>query len=57
MFLVILFLSLAALGAALFPESSWAVILPVSFVCVAALRLILFFTGRRPQTPGKNTPP
>lgn len=46
MFLVILFLALAALGTALFPDAAWPVILGISFACTASFRLILFFTGR-----------
>lgn len=46
MFLLLIFLSLAAFGAYFFPEWSLPAILGVSFACVAAFRLILFFTGR-----------
>ena len=56
MFLVIIFLSLAALGAYFFPEWSWATVLLVSFGAVAAFRLALFFTGRAAKTPEKNDP-
>ena len=54
MFLALIFLSLSALGAYLFPEWSWAAILLTSFAGVATLRLILFFTGRPSQGAEKN---
>ena len=56
MFLVIIFLSLAALGAYFFPEWSWATVLLVSFGAVAIFRLVLFFTGRAAKTPEKGDP-
>ena len=56
MFLVIIFLSLAALGAYFFPEWSWATVLLVSFASVATFRLALFFTGRAAKTPEKHDP-
>ena len=46
MFFVIIFLALAALGAYLFPEWSWATVLLLAFACVAALRLALWFSDR-----------
>lgn len=54
MFLVIIFLSLAALGAYFFPEWSWATVLLVSFGAVATFRLALFFTGRAAKAPEKH---
>ena len=54
MFLVIIFLSLAALGAYFFPEWSWATVLLVSFASVATFRLALFFTGRAAKAPEKH---
>ncbi len=54
MFLVIIFLALAALGTALFPDAAWPVILGISFACTASFRLILFFTGRA-SSKHKNT--
>lgn len=54
MFLILMFLSLAAFGAYLFPEWSSPAILGVSFVCVAAFRLILFLTGRPKAAPEAN---
>ena len=56
MFLVIIFLSLAALGAYFFPEWSWATVLLVSFAAVATFRLALFFTGRAAKVPEKHDP-
>lgn len=56
MFLVIIFLSLAALGAYFFPEWSWATVLLVSFGAVATFRLALFFTGRTTKVPEKHDP-
>lgn len=56
MFLVIMFLSLAALGAYFFPECSWTTVLLVSFGAVAIFRLVLFFTGRTTKVPEKNDP-
>ena len=57
MFLLLIFLSLAAFGVYLFPEWSLPAILGVSFACVVAFRLILFFTGRAkgvPERPEKR---
>jgi membrane protein implicated in regulation of membrane protease activity len=54
MFLVIISLSLAALAAYLFPEWSWATVLIVSFACVAAFRLFLFFTERSSKASKKS---
>lgn len=56
MFLVIIFLSLAAAGAYFFPEWSWATVLLVSLACVVAFRLALFFTGRAAKAPDENNP-
>lgn len=53
MFLVIIFLSLAAFGAYLFPAWSWATVLLVSFACVAAFRLFLFFTEAKDKAQKK----
>lgn len=46
MFLLLIFLSLAAFGIYLLPEWSLPAILGVSFACVVAFRLILYFAGR-----------
>lgn len=56
MFFVFIFLILATLGAYFFPEWSWALVLGVSFACVAVFRLILFFTGRKTQVSSKDDP-
>lgn len=57
MFFTLIFLTLAALGAYLFPEWSWAAILGASFGCVAALRLALFFTDRSNKASAKDSQP
>ena len=57
MFLVIIFLSLAAVGAYLFPDGSGAAILAGSFACVAIFRLILFFIDRRKRGPDNKDQP
>ena len=54
MFFVIIFLILAALASSLFPAWSWAAVLAVSFGCVAALRLLLFFLDRSGRTSEKS---
>jgi len=46
-FLVFIFLILAALGAYLFPELSWVTVLLISFCSVAAFRVFLVFAERR----------
>jgi hypothetical protein len=57
MFLLLIFLSLAAFGVYLFPEWPLPAILGVSFACVVAFRLILFFTGRSKVVPEANDRP
>ena len=57
MFLLILFLLLASLGGYFFPELSAVTVLLMSFACVAALRLYLFFAERKNKAPKKNTAP
>ena len=46
MFLLLIFLSLSALGIYLFPEWPLPAILGTSLACVVAFRLILHFSGR-----------
>ncbi len=54
MFFMLIFLILAATTSYLFPEWSWAMVLLVSFGCVAALRLFLAVTSRSDRRPGKG---
>ena len=56
MFFVIIFLALAALGAYLFPEWSWATVLLLAFACVATLRLALWFGDRAGKGSGGDDP-
>lgn len=46
MFLVLIFLILAATTSYLFPEWSWVMVLLVSFGSVATLRILLSVTSR-----------
>lgn len=57
MFLLLIFLILAAFGVYLFPEWPLPAILGVSFACVAAFRLALYFTARaKPAPEAKDQP-
>lgn len=51
MFLVLIFLILAATTSYLFPEWSWVIVLLVSFGCVATLRILLAVTARTGRIP------
>ena len=55
MFFALIFLILTALGAWLFPESSWVAILGAAFGCVVPLRLLLFVTDRSGKSPDTTT--
>lgn len=54
MFLVLIFLILAATASYLFPAWSWVTVLMVSFGCVATLRILLAVMSRTGSTP-RNT--
>ena len=54
MFLLIVFLVLAASIASFFPEWSWLTTLLVSLGCVLALRIVLAISGRSARTPAKT---
>ncbi len=56
MFFVIIFLALAALGAYLFPEWSWATVLLLAFACVATLRLALWIGDRAGKGSRESDP-
>lgn len=51
MFLVLIFLILAATTSYLFPEWSWGVVLLMSFGCVATMRIVLAVTSRTARAP------
>ena len=51
MFFAIIFLALAAILAAVFPEWSWAWVLLTAFAAVATLRLSLLIADRARKPP------